>query len=102
MSNEKCRLSDDLKLACEIYHYNVVLKKPIHFTLMVENLAWIMDKIAVSHSLDTLTDWMIAHYEYGSLGDGRAGAMWYIDEDEKHTIKLLYEDHWKNFRHELK
>lgn len=92
------KISNDLKLICEIYHYDIVLRKPIHFTLMVENLAWIMSKYEVSHALDTLTDYMLVFHEAGSLGNGRAGFMWHLYEYHMDTTKDLYEKYWKDYR----
>jgi len=93
------KLSDDLKVACEIWHYNV-LKQPIWFSKLVESLSWCMDKQTVSHSIDTLCDWMIIYGEYGPTEKGRAGRLWFIDthDDGDFRIRDLYEQYWKHER----
>jgi predicted transcriptional regulator len=95
------KISDDLKLICEIYHYDKVLKKPIHFTKMVENLAWVMSKFGVSCALDTLTDWGLVYREAGDLGNGRAGFMWHLRDYHLDTTKELYEKYWKDYRRDI-
>ena len=93
------KLSSELKVACEIWHYNV-LKEPIWFTKLVENLKGYMDKQTVSASLDTLEDWMIAFAEYGPTYDGHAGRVWFIDTHDggDYRIRDLYEKYWKQER----
>jgi predicted transcriptional regulator len=81
-------------VACEIYYYNQ-LKEPIWFTKLVKSLERHMDKTAVSCALDTLTDWMIIYGEYGETENGRAGYLWFVDND---AIKELYEKYWRDAR----
>jgi hypothetical protein len=89
-------LSSELKVACEIWHYNQ-LNEPIHFTKLVESMAKYMDKQTVSHALDTLCDWMIIYGEYGPTEKGRAGRVWYVDTHDggDYRIRDLYEKYWK-------
>ena len=90
------KLSHELKVACEIWHYNE-LKEPIWFSKLVESLSRHMDKIVVSRSIDTLTDWMIVYGEYGETEKGRAGYCLYIDTHDggDYRIRDLYEKYWK-------
>ena len=95
----KPMLSKELKVACEIWHYNT-LKKPIWFTRLVESLAWCMTKNEVSASLDTLTDWLVIYGEYGATDKGRAGYNYHIDtkDDGDFRVRDLYERYWKDVR----
>lgn len=92
-------LSSELKVACEIWHYNV-LKQPIWFSKLVSSLAWCVDKNTVSESLDTLTDWVIIYGEYGATEKGRAGYNYYVDTHDSgdSRIRDLYEKYWRDVR----
>lgn len=89
-------LSPELKVACEIWHYNQ-LNEPIWFTKLVLSLEKHMDKKAVSHALDTLCDWMIIYGEYGETENGRASYLWYVDTHDGGDFRIrdLYEKCWK-------
>jgi hypothetical protein len=89
-----CPLSSELKVACEIYHFNKA-GEPVHFGKLVDRLKGVMSKQKISESLDTLEDWLITCGHYGSTGDGRAGYLLEIDRDEKEKIGELYEKYWK-------
>jgi hypothetical protein len=93
------KLSNDLKVACEIWHYNQK-KEPIWFSKLVESLGWCMDKYEVSHAMNTLEDWLIIFGEYGATSEGRAGRVWYVDTHDggDYRIRNLYEKYWKNER----
>jgi hypothetical protein len=95
-------LSSELKVACEIWHYNT-LNEPIWFTKLINNLAPHMDKHAVSHALDTLTDWMIIYGEYGPTEKGRAGRVWYVDTHDGGDFRIrdLYEQYWRVEREQV-
>jgi len=99
--NMYCRLSEDLKLACEIYHYNFILNKPISVSTMVSSLAWVMTKSEVWHSLCALEDYSVVYREAGDLGNGRAGFAYHIQEFQITRTRELYEEHWKNYRRDL-
>ena len=92
-------LSSELKVACEIWHYNR-LNEPIWFTKLVSSLEKHMDKKVVSHALDTLTDWMIIYGEYGPTEKGRAGRVWYVDTHDGGDFRIrdLYEKYWRDER----
>lgn len=90
------QLSNDLKVACEIYHLTEVKKERVWFTKLVDVLKDKMSKNEVSHALDTLwLDWGIVESEYGETENGRCGRLFYID-DERHgdRIKKVYEEHY--------
>jgi hypothetical protein len=84
------KLDKYLKVACEIYHYNVK-NEPINYRKLVESMAWCMDEIEVAESLDTLTEWLIIYGEYDSA------YLYYIDTHDggDHRIHDLYEKYWK-------
>jgi hypothetical protein len=92
-------LSDDLKVACEIWHYHTIGER-VWFTKLVSSLAWCMDKKTVSDSMDTLCDWGIMYGEYGETEKGRAGRLFLIDthDDGDFRIRDLYEKYWKQER----
>jgi hypothetical protein len=93
-----CPLDNALRVACEIYHYNTI-DSNVWFSKLVDSLAWCMSKMEVSHAMDTLDDWLIIFREPGATKPGYCGFNWYVDEDEIHKIKPLYEKYWKDFRH---
>ena len=92
-------LSPDLKVACEIWHYQSIGER-VWFTKLVESLSWCMDKDTISNSLDTLTDWCVVYGGYGETHDGRSGWLLFIDTQNNHIIKELYETCWKHERHD--
>lgn len=97
--SDKTKISDDLKVACEIWHFNQI-NEPIYFTKLVESLKMYMSKQVVSHSLDTLEDWMIVYGEYGPAGEGRIARVFFIDTHDggDFRIRELYESYWKEMR----
>jgi hypothetical protein len=100
---EKSRLSTELKVACEIWHYNT-LGEPVWLGKLVDSLSWCMDKHAISQSLDILFDWVIIYGEYGATENGRAGRLFFVDTHDggDYRIRDLYEQYWKNERVEKK
>lgn len=99
ISKQTSRLSTELKVACEIWHYNQ-LKEPIWFTKLVESLSCCMSKIEVSRSLDVLQDWLIIAGEYAETEKGHAGYCWYVDTHDGGDFRIrdLYEKYWKGER----
>lgn len=93
------KLSTELKVACEIWHYNQ-LKEPIWLTKLVESLSWCMSKIEVYRALDTLSDWLIIYNEPGVTYKGHAGYCWYVDTHDGGDFRIrdLYEKYWKGER----
>jgi hypothetical protein len=89
-------LSPELKVACEIWHYNV-LDEPIWFGKLVTSMVKHVDKIIVSHALDTLEDWVIIYGEHGETEKGHAGRIWYVDTHDEGDFwtRDLYEKYWK-------
>jgi hypothetical protein len=88
-------LSSGLKVACEIYRFNLN-KQPIWFGKLVESLKGEMSKNTISNSIDTLFDWGIIKGEYGPTTPGRASRLLSISNETKPVIKELYERYWKN------
>ncbi|KXA91525.1 hypothetical protein AKJ63_01375 [candidate division MSBL1 archaeon SCGC-AAA259D18] len=88
-------LSNDMKVACEIYRHNEDKKEPIWFAKLSEILENEMLRSAVSRSLDKLSDWGIVKREHGETEGGRAGRLLYIANEPKDTIKSVYEEFWK-------
>ena len=89
-------LSNDMKIAAEIYKFNEDLKEPVWFTKLVDSLNNEISKSAIARSLDRLFDWGIVKAEYGETGTGRAGRLLYITNETKGTIKSVYKEFWKN------
>ena len=89
-------LSKELKVACEIWHYNS-LNEPVWTTKLVQSLEWCMTKIEVIQSLTTLEDWLIIAGEYAPTTKGRAGYVYYVDikDGGDYRIRDLYEKYWK-------
>ena len=93
----KSPLSSELKVACEIYHYNV-LNEPIWFDKLFEFLSSVMNKKKVSTSIDTLFDWGILRASYGETENGEKGRLLAISQETIPLIKELYEKYWKEER----
>lgn len=92
-------LSTDLKVACEIWHFQAIGER-IWYSKLIESLSWCMNKNDISHSILTLCDWGIVFGEYGATEKGRAGRLWFIDthDDGDFRIRDLYDKHWKEQR----
>jgi len=83
-------LSNDFKIACEIYRYELN-NEPIWFTKLTEMLYGKIDKNTISDSLDTLSDWGIVKYEYGYTNTGHCAGLLHICDGHKDRIKAIYE-----------
>lgn len=86
-----------LFVAMAIHHLTEVNKEPAHFGRIVEFVKDYMTKEDVSHSMDTLDDWIIIYGEYGPIGGGRAGRLHFIDTHDggDFRIKELHDKFWK-------
>lgn len=91
--NNKSKLSDDLKVACAIYHFNIK-NEPVWLSKLEKYLEKCLDRFQVFNHFLTLEDWGIARYEYGKTGKGRAGALFYINDDHVDRIKECYDKYW--------
>ena len=89
-------LSNELKVAAEIYRCNFVSREKIWFTKLVDLLKDEMSKTTVMKALNTLFDWGIVKAEYGETEKGRAGRLLLIATEHKDTIKKIYEAYWKD------
>ena len=89
-------VSSELFVAMMIYHVTDIKKERVWFSKLVELVKDYMDKITVSHSINTLCDWMIIYGEYGETEKGRAGRLWFIETHDggDYTIKELYDKYW--------
>lgn len=87
-------LSNEFKVACEIFLFNDEGKK-VWFTNLVESLKDEMGQTTVMNSLRTLFDWGIVQAEFGETGKGRAGRLLYISGESKDTIRQVCEAYWK-------
>lgn len=88
-------LSNDFKVACEIYKAETLNEK-IWFTKLVSKLEGKVSKNTIANSLDTLADWGIIRGEYGPTENGHAGRLLQISNEHKSRIKDLYETYWKD------
>jgi len=88
-------LSNELKVAAEIYRCEIQGEK-VWLGKLVENLKGKISKNTISAAIDTLFDWKIIKAEYGATEKGRAGRLLMINEEEKPTIKDLYEKYWND------
>ncbi len=88
-------LSNDLKVACEIFYFNEELKRPVWFGKLVESLKGEISKNTISNSIDSLFDWGVIKGEYGPTTPGRASRLLYISNEAKPVIKELFERYWK-------
>lgn len=90
-------LSDEFKVAAEIYRFNL-REQPIWFTKLAEELKSEMSPSTVLRALNVLSDWGIVKAQYGETGKGRAGRLLYIAGEARSTIEKVYEYFWKNRR----
>lgn len=88
-------LSDEFKVAAEIFRFNNILKEPIWFTKLAEELKDEMSSSTVLRALNVLSDWGIVKAQYGATGKGRAGRLLYIAGEARNTIESVYEQFWK-------
>ena len=96
-SRVNCPMSNDLKLLCEIYRMNIS-GEPASITSLVSSLEGVMSKMDIFTALDTLDDWFLIEGEYGVIGNGRAGRVYYVDRHQVYTVEKLYEKHWKGLK----
>lgn len=90
----KCPLSNEFKVACEIYGAEVRGEsKEVH--RLFERLEGKFDKKTINNALSTLFDWGIVKIEYGLTGDHSSGAHLRIDPWHQDRIKEMYEHYWK-------
>jgi DNA-binding HxlR family transcriptional regulator len=90
-------LSNEFKVACEIYCYEIHGKK-VWFSEMVLKLNGKLSQNAIEHALKVLVDWGIVKAEVGSGRKDRVCKYLYIESSCKPLIKQLYEMYWKNHR----
>jgi hypothetical protein len=89
-------VSSELFVAMAIYYITEVKKEPAHMRKLVEELKDYMDRNVIWEAMDTLEDWLIVYGEYGSIGHGRAGRLYYIETHDggDFRIKALYDKYW--------
>jgi len=89
-------LSDEFKIAAEIYGFNIK-DEPIWFTKLAEVLKKkkVMSSSTVLRGLNVLSDWGIIRAQYGKTETGRAGRLLYISGEARSTIGQVYEHFWK-------
>lgn len=93
----KSPLSNDFKVAAEIYHCQIN-GQLVWYTKLVSLLEGEISKNTVSKSLDTLFDWGIVKSEYGETENGRAGKLLMITNESEPIIRDLYNKYWKDIR----
>jgi len=81
-------LSDDLKVACEIYRAELN-KKPVWFSWLTGKLKKQMSMEKVSNALDTLADWGIIQGAYGPTEKGCVGYIYEITSWNRSRIRDL-------------
>jgi len=91
---EKSPLSNELKVACEIYAHNE-RNETIWFAKLVKTLQHKLTKIEVERCINTLFDWGIIRGEYGETIDGKAGRTYHIDYGSEQLISEMYSQWWK-------
>lgn len=89
-------VSSELFVAMMIYYLNEVKKEPAHLSRLVEELKDYMDRSVLWQAMDTLEDWLIIYGEYGPIGHGRVGRLYYIETHDggDHRIEELYNKYW--------
>ena len=92
-------LSNELKVAAEIFHYNKN-NEVIWLSKLVQSLQKKVSKNTISAALDTLFDWGIVKAEYGETDNGRAGRLFFISNEAKSVISELYSKYWENERNQ--
>lgn len=90
------RVGDEFKVAVQIYKFNMT-KQPVYFNKLVDFFDGVMDGSRILNLLHFLSDWGIVEGQYGDLGNGRAGRLYYIDSGEVWRIREIYEEHVKPY-----
>ena len=93
-------MSNELKVATEIFEVTTVKKEKVWFSKLVtlfaeESSNNTISKNTVSNAIDTLFDWGIVKAEYGPTDSGKAARLLMISNEAKPLIKDLYEKYWK-------
>jgi len=86
-------LSDEFKIACEIYKHNQA-NEPIWYSKLKDIMSTHMDANTVSMALNVLFDWGIIKAEYGGSESGKAAKLLYVSESAEPIIEELYRKYW--------
>ncbi|MBO8182724.1 MAG: hypothetical protein H0Z28_08030 [Archaeoglobus sp.] len=89
-------LSNELKVAAEIYYQVHEKGEKVWFNKLVELLSDYMSRSTIQKALNVLFDWGIVKGEYGETEKGRAGRLLLIATEHKDTIRKIYETYWKD------
>jgi len=84
-------LDNYLKIAVQIYKYNMT-KIPATFTRLVDYFEGLIERNEISSSLDVLGDRGIITSGYGEVEKERAGRIYWIDSDNVHRVRQIYEE----------
>ena len=96
--NKKSRrgfLSNEFKVACVIYEITQDRKNIAWFTNLSELLSDYMSASTLLRHLKFLESWGIAKVQYGETGNKKAGRLYYISNEDRDTIAMLYEKYCK-------
>lgn len=97
---KKSPLSNEFKVAAEIYRFEVT-GKLVWYTKLYNSLKGEMSKNTVTKALNVLFDWGIVTIQYGETENNRPGKLYKIAPSSKSTIKNLYNKYWKEYRSSL-
>ncbi len=89
----KSPLSNEFKVACEIYTLTSKNEK-VWLGKIQENLAGKVSKRTIRKAIDTLHDWRIIKAEYGPTDKGKAGRLYSITKETESLIKELCERYY--------
>ena len=90
-------LSNDFKVACEIWYHQINGKK-IWYAKLVTLLEGEISKNTITKTLDVLFDWDIVKAEYGGNDDEKPSKLLRISSGAEGIVSKLYEGYWKEYR----
>jgi hypothetical protein len=99
-SDKKSPLSTDLKVACEICHFNII-GEDIWYSKLVDMLRGELSKATISKALDMLFDWGIIRVEYSDTPDGKGRKLLAVSNSSKPIVHSLYVKYWYPYRKEI-
>lgn len=90
----KCPLSNEFKVACEIYQAEIE-GESIGMLKLIDRLKGKLEEDQIIKAVETLFDWGMIRAEYDPTGAGKSRRLFMIDTWHRERIGELYEHYWR-------
>ena len=89
-------LSKEFQVACAIYELTEEKKEKAWYNKLEPMMRSLMAGSTLSRTLKYLESWGIIKAQYGETETGRAGKLFYLSNEDKETIEMLFTRYWKS------